>query len=76
MALDAVEEVTPGFLSVTDRELGESQAVCSARGELLSILASVSFLKYLLAYGNRLSNQRTDGRNPETHRLWRVKQTS
>lgn len=42
MALDAVEEVTPGFLSVTDRELGESQAVCSARGELLSILASVS----------------------------------
>ena len=49
MALDAVEEVTPGFLSVTDRELGESQAVCSARGELLPILASVSLSPVLLS---------------------------
>lgn len=42
MALDAVEEVIPGFLLLTNHELGESQAVCSARVELLPILSSIS----------------------------------
>ena len=71
-----------GFLLVTDHELRESQAVCSAWEELpifsstslppkcphhLSEINILQYLKHILAYGSGLFDQGIDGHNPENH---------